>query len=220
MKTNFFKRNYKEPNIYASEKEWRDFLNKAGYEKIRQIYNENRVNAGFGDRNRNLGIILEKLGEGNWPKVSNRFVKMHKDEIFRVKNSDTAMHEVSEKYKETEPKYLIDETNQIPQQTEIETNQILGIVIDKDTIIKGIVSEEVTRELVLSINCYWLLGETMSRIASKAININKLLKEIEVQPIGNRYWISDDFSTVIWFGSGYSRPPLDDNETAGLLFLL
>ena len=205
----FLKRKCKEPNIYASEKEWRDFLNKAGYEKIRQIYNENRVNAGFGDRNRNLGIILEKLGEGNWPKVSNRFVKMHKNEIFRVKNSDTAMHEVSEKYKETEPKYLIDETN-----------QILGIVIDKDTIIKGIVSEEVTRELVLSIDCYWLLGETMSRIASKAININKLLKEIEVQPIGNRYWISDDFSTYIWFGLGYSRPPLDDNETAGLLFLL
>lgn len=201
---------YQEPDIYATEEEWINFVNKAGYKKVLQAYEKNQNNYVLFRERCNLIVMLTGLRKGDWPKLSDSFVQEYEDDVYRVKTSETAKDEVYKNYEDSNPKYLVDEAN-----------QLLGIVVDRDIIISGIPSVLVSQKVALDMKDFWLSAETMDRIAVKAIHINKLLDRLGYDNVNSRYWIAGNCSFIaIWLAPHCSRFPLGDDEYAKMLFLL
>ena len=80
MKKNFLKEwwnaiCYPMPVIWAPEEVWEEFANNATYFRVLKAFHENAYIANSIDGQKKLQIILRRLAKGNWPKLSEEFVR-------------------------------------------------------------------------------------------------------------------------------------------------
>ena len=201
---------YPEPLSGDPEKKWREFAKKASFERVVKVFNKRKTRCYFSSDLIISSILLKRLAQGNWPKFSSDFVKRNSEIIFKIRSYETAKDEVRIRYDNKKVMYLVDRNN-----------QMIGIVVDENTIITGIVSEAIKYRIAkkLSVEKRLVTKEEMKRVIEKFSDINKLLENIGHLELHKSYWVRDELLIMKCFFSGVS-PVVSDDDAAGMLFLM
>lgn len=200
------------PFPWANNGDWQYFIKNATYANVcKALIDNDSLYFCWEKCTDNLRILLERIAKGNWPKLSNDFVRKNADKIFRVQSCETAKSEVLENYEKANAKYLIDENN-----------QMLGIVLSKNTIITGLFYGKASDGVV---ECCKYAGYVPSAsdivpIYSNISEINNLLYEIGYNPIIQIYLLDrTDQVSLVGMPFHYKRL-LGDKKCAQMVFLV
>lgn len=201
---------YPVPLSNDPEKKWREFAKKACFERVAQVFDERKNWCFFSKDTTILSVILKRLARGNWPKLSSDFVKRNSEIILKVKSYETAKDEVRIRYDSKKVMYLVDKSN-----------QMLGIVVDENTIITGIVSESIKYRIAKKLSTERRLAtkEELKRVVEKLLGVNRLLENIGHSELCTSYWVRDGLLVMKCFFSG-TCPPAHDDDAAKLLFFM
>ena len=202
---------YPMPVIWATKAAWEDFAENASYDRVKKAFNENCKLSLGSDYIENLCIILKRLSKGNWPKLSEEFVKKHSGQIYMVTSREKAMSEIKS-YQFTFPLYLIDENH-----------QMIGILIDKDTVVTGIVEESVHTRVArcLEKNNMLPTGKQIRLIGHYKEQIDKMMKKAGLTSIvATNCWLRYKGEVMVWGCPSCFRPVVNDTDLAALIFVL
>ncbi len=214
MERNFFKEwfnaiRFPMPVIWATKEAWKEFAENADFSRVKKAFKENCKVNGW-ERVENVYVLAKRLSKGGWPKLSEEFVKKYSGQIFMVTSRETAMSEIRS-YQYTWPLYLVDKSH-----------QMIGIIIDKDTVITGFTEESVYPSLAkrLYVKGYLPTKEQMRLIGENEEQIKKLLKRLDLEVFSSNCWATDGKDVIVWGSPNLFRPVINSSDLACLMFLL
>lgn len=214
-KTKFFEEwgnliKYSEPHINDSNDKWDKFVKKATYSRVVKVLKKNSHGDVLFVRDKVASLFLRRLSRGNWPKFTQSFVDFHSDIILKVKSYETAKSEVKGRFKGKRVRFLIDKNN-----------QMLGIALDRDTIVTGFVTEAVGCELAIKLfeDEKLISKDKLMHVSKYILGINKLLADIDCLEMPDCYWVCSGQEVHKSF-SLMSYLAVDKGDLACLLFLM
>ena len=157
-------------------------------------------------------LMLKKMMNGNWPKISKEDILKNENLFFKVTSLETAKSEVTDNFNFESPRYLIDKNY-----------QMLGIVVAKGVIISNVLNYEANELTAYRLGARKLLPEKekLSIVANRLFEINELLANLKYRQIKKTCWATGSQGTVIWDFSNNERKPKDKmKDAASFLFLM
>ena len=127
---------YPRPGIDDSDIVWEEFAEKANYRIVEKIASEFAVCDCLVRRKTIIALLFKRLRKGDWPVLTDEFMKNYESVIFQVDSLTTAKQEVADNYDSNEVKYLVDKNR-----------QMLGVVVNKGIIIQSVVNVKTTKAM-------------------------------------------------------------------------
>ncbi|MBR2923163.1 MAG: hypothetical protein IKC10_07610 [Alphaproteobacteria bacterium] len=200
---------YPVPVFGSGRDVWEKFAEKATYSRVKQLFDEYKDICFTHKERENLRAIVKRLAKGNWPKLSDDFLERHKAEIFVVTSKETAKDEIQSCQART-PLYLVDKNN-----------QMLGILVNKSTVVTGFIDEVVCYRVaeVYRVKSNLPNEEQMRAISFRLPDIKKKLDVLGLK-LAKNYWVTNDYELFVGASMGVIRPTFKKLDCAQLLFVL
>lgn len=214
MKNNFFtewinSKIHPMPRMSESHDVWKNFIDKTTNNGVKKAFRKNCKLSICRNYMENLYIILKRLSKGDWPSLSEDFVCRYISLIYYVTSRETAKFEI-QSCRFDSPMLLVDKNR-----------KMIGILIDKDTVITGFTKESIYSEMAAYLNKKDMLPtkKQMRLIDKHKENIDKLLNIVDLK-LGSNYWVRDGRDVVVWEYLAWFRPVVNKSDLACLLFVL
>ena len=171
---------YPVPEFYAEMSRWEEFAQKASYLRVCRLLNRNCYRWSLSWHGcRIIGILMSRMMEKSWLKLSKRFCEKYKQRVFRVESLATAKSEVKCNFKNGLPKILVDKDN-----------RCLGIVVTNDLIISRIVELSLNHQVAQRMRGHSMISTTdMYKMQKKGEYLNDLYEILFNRDLYNNYWV-------------------------------
>ena len=149
------------------------------------------------------------MAKGGWFRLSSRFVINHANKVVKIDSFEDIKDNLRD-YEANRLRYLIDKDN-----------SVIGIIVDKDTIITGYLSviDDRVAKVVMGADVL-PTKEQIQKIYSNRVLIAEMMRVSGFAYVTNA-WIDDNGSLLVSGEGGYFRPVLknrDDFASAILVF--
>ena len=184
---------YPEPEELDSLEKWQAFAEKASYKRVAKVMNRCYVEWSPWIRveaRQKLEVLLQRVTQRPWPKLSKRFYKKHAQRIFIVESLATAKHEVMSNFSGNLPKILMDINR-----------QCLGIVVSRDLVITGFLMKVYHSDIAMRMRDHNMITHDDARKMGKyADYINDLYQLLYSRKdlYNTHYWVACSDNICLW----------------------
>ena len=184
---------YPVPNELDSLEKWQAFAEKASYKRVAKVMDCCYVEWSPWIRieaRQKLEVLLQRVTQMPWPKLSRGFCKKHAQRIFVVESLATAKHEVSEKFGCCLPKILVDANR-----------QCLGIVVSSNLVISAIVTKVYHSDIAVRMRWHNMINNRDAGLMDKKADyINELYQLMYPKRdlYNARYWVNACDRLALW----------------------
>lgn len=207
---------YPEPHKFDGLDNWKAFAQKASYERVDKVMNQKYVEwqPWFRVEERQiLEVLLKRVAQMPWPKLSREFCKKNAQRIFVVESLATAKQEVSEKFGCCLPKILVDANR-----------QCLGIVVSSNLVISAIVTKMYHSDIAVRMRWHNMINNRDAGLMDKKADyINELYQLMHPKRdlYNARYWVNASDRLALWQYPGkIDYLGIADEGYANLMFKL
>ena len=188
---------YPVPKETASLEEWKAFAEKASYRRVAKVANEKYVEWQpycRGDKRHILEILLSRVVQTPWPKISKSFYKKNAQRIFVVSSKETAKREVYNNFYGNIPKILMD----------LKSN-CLGIVVSRNLVISGITMKVYNGDNANRMRCHNMIDNyDVNTMRKREDYINELYQLLypKCDLYNTHYWVNTEGNLSLWSYAG------------------
>lgn len=198
---------YPQPSFDDCFEAWEYFAENACFSRVEKLLQKHIDDTSSINKQTILLTLLKRMAKGNWPRFSRKFIKKNKDLIFSVSSYDSVK---SIHYNRDKPSYLVDMGG-----------RMLGIIVNKHTIIRGIVDYQIDKSMAEYLKVWHLLpdGTKMMSVGENLECVNQLLNQIGEFDLEESYWFKSSASSFIWSYPNFSKRPERQGKACFMAFM-
>lgn len=198
---------YPQPSFDDRFDAWEYFAENACFSRVEKLFRKYIDDTSNSNSQMILLALLKRMAKGNWPRFSRGFIKKNKDLIFSVSSYDSVK---SVRYNRDKPSYLVDMEG-----------RMLGIIVNKHTIIRGIVDYQIDKSMAEYLKVWHLLpdGTKMMVVGENLEGVNQLLNQIGEFDLEESYWFRSSASSFIWSYPNFSKRPERHGKACFMAFM-